>query len=306
MDTCANLADETQDMTGDVVWGADSSTYFYLKMDSEHRPHELWLHSIGTPQNSDILVHAESDAKFWMGVDKTASDRFLIIQAGGKETDECHIIDLAGVQGKDAHRQVVAKKVCVRPREFGVRYEVEHHGDKFFIVTNKDGAKCSKLISVDVSAVLSGGQSQWVDVNPYNPKVQIDGILPFKKHLAVFGRENGFVDLGERMDLGERRDSGERVDSEGGMDLGERVDSGKGVDLWIWGREWISGRGWICGVGLRAAPDFDGGRAGSDTRGAPDAHAGRGRPSACSAAGGGAERLTLPPVLPAAGAGRRG
>jgi len=195
MDTCANLVDETQDMTGDVIWGADSSTYFYLKMDSEHRPHELWLHSIGTPQNSDVLVHAESDAKFWMGVDKTASDRFLIIQAGGKETDECHIIDLAGVQGKDAHRQVVAKKVCVRPREFGVRYEVEHHGEKFFIVTNKDGAKCSKLISVDVSAVLSGGQSQWVDVNPYNPKVQIDGILPFKKHLAVFGRENGFEQL---------------------------------------------------------------------------------------------------------------
>lgn len=197
MESGQDLAnEETKDMTGDIVWGADSSTYFYLKMDSEHRPHQLWMHSIGTPQEQDLLVHSESDAKFWMGIDKTSSERFLVIQAGGKETDECHVIDLADIEGPAAHRQAAARKVCVRRREFGVRYDVEHLDDKFYIVTNKDGAKCSKLVCVDVSAVLTvGGQASWTDVKPYDPKIQIDGIVPFKKHIAIFGRENGFEQL---------------------------------------------------------------------------------------------------------------
>ena len=31
------LPDETEAMSGTIVWGADNSAYFYLKMDDEHR-----------------------------------------------------------------------------------------------------------------------------------------------------------------------------------------------------------------------------------------------------------------------------
>ena len=187
-----HLPDEIEEISGDITWGSDKSTLFYLKMDAEHRPHELWMHVLGTSIDEDILVHSEANQMFWMGIDKTQSDRFLVIQSGSKETDECHVIDLQGVIGGEAHKNAIKAKKCIREREFGVRYEVEHHMNKFYITTNINGCKNNKLVSVDVDSVLKSTKKPWIDVKPYDKTVQIEGVLPFQKFLAIFGREAGF------------------------------------------------------------------------------------------------------------------
>ena len=39
---------------------------------------------------------------------------------------------------------------CVAPREVGVEYEMEHWGDRFIIMTNRDGAEDYKLVTAPV------------------------------------------------------------------------------------------------------------------------------------------------------------
>ena len=45
------------------------------------------------------IVLTENDKRYWMGLDKSASDRFLITGVESKETSEYHVTDLHGVTG---------------------------------------------------------------------------------------------------------------------------------------------------------------------------------------------------------------
>ena len=72
----------------------------------------------------------------------------------------------------------------------GVRYSVEHHGDKFLIVTNKDGAMNNKFMSCTAQQVMEVPlTASWDEVKAYDPAVQIESITPFQTFLAIFGRE---------------------------------------------------------------------------------------------------------------------
>ena len=186
LETDSLLEDVIEEISGDFAWGADSSTLFYLKMDEEHRPNRLYMHTLGSSEDTLLLV--EDDSRFWMGIDKSASERFLFVGVESKETSEVRFIDLQGVVGSEAHRFAANRIKVIQPRVFGLRYEVEHHEDSFLIVTNENGAKNNKLVSCPVSDCDT---SNWKDVLPYDAKIQIDEVLPFKNYFAIFGRENG-------------------------------------------------------------------------------------------------------------------
>lgn len=53
------LADVIKETSGSFVWGADASTVFYEKMDAAHRPYQLWVHVMGTPQEEDVMLFEE-------------------------------------------------------------------------------------------------------------------------------------------------------------------------------------------------------------------------------------------------------
>ena len=81
---------------------------------------------------------------------------------------------------------------------------MEHHHGKFFFITNKDGARNNKLVVAPVAAYFpeSEGRSsslgeyiQWVDVRTYDASEQIEEVLPFKDHVAIFGRKRGVQQL---------------------------------------------------------------------------------------------------------------
>ena len=52
------------------------------------------MHVLGTPQSDDVLVLQEDDSRYWMGVSRTASDRFLVVGVESKETSEHYLLDL--------------------------------------------------------------------------------------------------------------------------------------------------------------------------------------------------------------------
>lgn len=192
-------------------------------MDEEHRPFQLWLHTIGT-DDEDILLFQEDDGKFWMGCGKTNSDDFLVVCSGSPETTECWMMDLRGIKGAAAHRaphetgeKDFKKKygaasavgstsftpalLCVQPREMGVRYDVEHHEDSLYMITNKDGAKNGKLMRSKLSwpsGPSSSGRElkdilKFSPVKPYDENVQIESFNPFKNFAVISGRKDGKV-----------------------------------------------------------------------------------------------------------------
>ena len=75
----------------------------------------------------------------------------------------------------------------IRPRENDLLYSVDHHGDRFFIVTNEN-AKNFKVVETPVA---SPDKEHWKDYLPYDPEVKVDSVDAFENHLVISERRNG-------------------------------------------------------------------------------------------------------------------
>ena len=174
-----DLPDQVPDTYYGVAWAGDNSTVFYTKVDDAMRPFQLWRHAVGTPADDDVLVHQEDDERFFLGVGLTKSERYVILGLESKITSEVHVLD--------ADRPDSAFRV-VQPREQGVEYSVDHHGESFLMVTNADGAENFKLVQAPAD---DPGRDRWTDVVPHRPDVKLDGIDVFAGHAVLFERAEG-------------------------------------------------------------------------------------------------------------------
>ena len=181
--------------------GSDDSCIYYTKLDDEHRPHQVWLHLLGTPQSEDTLLFQDDDGLFNVSVDKTLSGECVIISTDSIETSEAHVIFLPNPshnfeQSQSDHLSASKSMVLVQKRELGLRYNVDHQGSYLLVVTNEGGAKNGKLMRVKINdqserSSLTLRKENWTAVRPYDPLVEITHVLPFKRCVAVFGRSGG-------------------------------------------------------------------------------------------------------------------
>ena len=91
--TGKDLREALPDTRSAIVWGADSKTLFYVRLDANQRPLYVYRHRVGTPGKSDVLIYEEKDKGFYVGVDQTQSSRFVIIEAHDHQTTEIYLID---------------------------------------------------------------------------------------------------------------------------------------------------------------------------------------------------------------------
>ncbi|MDQ1373992.1 MAG: oligopeptidase, partial [Actinomycetota bacterium] len=162
-----------------TAWSADNRSFFYVKPDQAMRPFQLWRHALGTPADADVLVHQEDDERFYLGVGTTKDDRFILLHLGSKVTDEVWYLAADDPTGEFR---------VIEPRRQDVEYGVEHHGDRFFVVTNDEGAEDFKLMSAPDHAP---GRANWTEVIPHRPGVKLSGIDVYADHLVVFERSEG-------------------------------------------------------------------------------------------------------------------
>ena len=93
------------------------------------RPHQVWRHAIGTNQSADVLVFTEPDERFFVGIELSRSEQWIIIESASKTSSESWLIDAS---------EPVSKMQLVAQRQDDVEYTVDHWGDSFAIVTNLD------------------------------------------------------------------------------------------------------------------------------------------------------------------------
>lgn len=162
-----------------TAWAADGATFFYVRPDDAMRPYQLWRHRLGTPADDDVLVHTEDDDRFFLGVGTTKDERYLVLGLESKVTSEAWVLDASDPTGSFR---------LVEPRRQDVEYGLEHWNDRFFIVTNADGAENFKLVSAPVS---SPGHDHWREVVAHRPEVKLSGVDVFAGHLVLFERAEG-------------------------------------------------------------------------------------------------------------------
>ncbi len=162
-----------------LEWANDSRSFFYSWLDEHHRPVRVYHHRLGDDPANDRLVYEETDERFFVGVGKSLSKRFLYVVSGGNNMSEWYFVDAN--QPDDPLTLIAAR----RP---DFEYDVEDHGDRFLIRHNGDGAKDFQVSQTLISAPAP---ENWTDFIPHQPGRPVLGIYAFQDYLAVECRVDG-------------------------------------------------------------------------------------------------------------------
>ena len=174
------LPDEVPGTFYGSAWAADSQTLFYLTVDEQWRPYRVWRHRVGTPASDDVLVYEETDERFWVGVDTTRSEAYILIHIGSKITSEVRFIP---ADQPDTEPRIVL------PRRHGVDYTVEHQGDRFLILHN-DGA-----INFQLDAAPITDPTARQPVIPHRDDTRLLDVDAFADRIVVHFRRDGLTGL---------------------------------------------------------------------------------------------------------------
>jgi oligopeptidase B len=176
--TGQDLSDTIPNTRGEIVWARDGRTLFYVRLDEHHRPMFVYRHTAGTPVEQDVLIYQEPDNGFYVGVGRTQSGRFIVIDAHDHQTSECHLIDADAPDGPPR---------LVEPRRSGHEYSIEHHHDHLIITTNS-GGEDFRVCSAPITAPSMGN---WRELVPHKPGRLIIETVAFSEHLVRLEREDG-------------------------------------------------------------------------------------------------------------------
>ncbi|WMT75336.1 S9 family peptidase [Bradyrhizobium sp. Ash2021] len=177
-ETGTDLDDLVEETDGGVVWSTDAKSFFYVRLDDNHRPMQVWRHRLGTKQADDVLVYEEHDSGWFTHLHESSSGRFCVIAGGDHETSEQRLIDLAN---PEAPPRVVAV------RQEGVQYAVNDRGDQLFILTNADGAIDFKVATAPLA---SPDRANWRDLIPYREGIYLLDVELYADHMVRLERAN--------------------------------------------------------------------------------------------------------------------
>ena len=175
--------DIVENTDGGVVWTLDSQAFFYVRLDDNHRPMQVWRHRLGSAQADDVLIYQESDSGWFTHIHESASGRFCVIAGGDHETSEQRLIDLAD---PDAQPRLVTA------RQDGVQYDVADRGDMLFILTNADGAIDFKIVTAPLA---SPARANWRDLIAYRAGIYVLDIELYAGHLVRLERANALPSI---------------------------------------------------------------------------------------------------------------
>jgi oligopeptidase B len=175
------LADEIPNTFYGSAWSADGSTLFYITVDEAWRPYRVWRHVRGTANAEDQVVFEEPDERFWVGVDLTRSEKFIIVDVHSKVTSEVHVIPAD---------QPASPPRVIAPRQQGVEYSVEHHGHRFLILHNRE----AEDFALAYTSVDTPG-ADWTPLVEHEPGTRLLQVDAFARHMVISLRRNGLTGL---------------------------------------------------------------------------------------------------------------
>jgi oligopeptidase B len=176
------LPDVVENVFYGSAWSLDGEHLFYLTVDDAWRPHRVWRHRLGTPVSQDDLVLDEPDERYFVGVELSRSDAYVVIDIHSKVTSEVRVIP--------AGRPTEVPTI-IAPRRQGVEYSVEHDPARGrFLVLHNDGAEDFALGSTPADA-----PGAWETVIAHTPGTRLLGVDAFARDIVVPLRRDGLTAL---------------------------------------------------------------------------------------------------------------
>lgn len=175
--TGQTLPDVIEGVAPDLVWADDNRTLFYIENDPDTLlTVRVKKHVLGSDASHDPIVYEEADDSFYMGIDRTRDDRYIVIGVSSTVSDELRYAPASDPQDF----RILA------PRRREVEYDADHYGGRWVIRTNAGGATNFKLVTASDDAT-----SHWQDWVAHRDDVLIEGFELFDSFTAIAERSGG-------------------------------------------------------------------------------------------------------------------
>ncbi len=170
------LPNPVESATGNFTWSPDSQWLFWTFRDDNGRPTKIYRRP--ARGGEDVLVYEETDPGMFIGVGTTGSRAYIVITIGNQETSEARLIPAA---------DPLAEPRVFAARRTGVRYDAEHWGDRFVVLTNADDAIDFKLMWAAEDAT---DWADWTEWKPHRPGTFVMSTMAFQDHFVRRERVN--------------------------------------------------------------------------------------------------------------------
>ena len=175
------VVEDVAEKVGSVAWAADNKTLFYTVEDAAKRHYRLYRHVLGSGK-ADDLVYEEKDERFNVGVQRTRSRKYILLEIGSHTTSEMRFLPADQPNGEFK---------LISPRRQDHEYFVDDHGDQFLIRTNDQGRNF-RLVTAPIS---DPGEKNWKELVPHRPAVMLSNIDVFRDFYVRVERENALPHL---------------------------------------------------------------------------------------------------------------
>jgi oligopeptidase B len=164
-----------------VAWAADNKTLFYTTEDKvTKRSNQLWKHLMGHKQ--DTLLYEEKDERFHVQVDLTRSRAYLLLSISSHTASEVRYLPANRPNGR---WRLVLK------RRANIEYDVDHHGDHFYLRINDTGRNF-RLVSASIADLKP---AHWQEIVPHRTDVMLEDVDLFQHYLVLHERDKGLAQL---------------------------------------------------------------------------------------------------------------
>jgi len=183
LETGEILPDRISGTNGYVAWAGDSRTMFYTTQnDVTLRSENVYRHVLGNDPDNRDLVYYEEDETYRVGVFTTKSRKYIMIVSSSTLSTEYRYAEASSPAGDFT---------LFHPRERDMRYSVDHHGDKFYILTNWDA------MNFRLMETTTGRSSKeyWSELIPHRDDVLLSNMEIFNDYLVLSERKNGLRQL---------------------------------------------------------------------------------------------------------------
>lgn len=168
-----------ENTSGSFEWANDSATVYYVRKHAKTLlPYQVYRHRVGSDPQQDELIYQELDDTFYVELDKTTSERFILIHLSSTTSSEILLLD---ADRADSRPQMFV------PRRKDHEYAIDHYHQHFCIRSNKDGKNFGLYQSDRVD------EAQWQTLIAPCVEVMLEGFSLFRDWLVVEERREGLT-----------------------------------------------------------------------------------------------------------------
>lgn len=157
----------------ELCWAEDNRTLLFTRYDATQRPASVW--TMQRDGHEPVQIYQERDTEFWVGLGKTRSKAWLVLESASKDTSECHLIP--------AHAPATPPR-CVRRREPGVEYALVHRPGHFYVLHNHQ----SPHFRLDVAAETQ--PDDWHPLIDHRDSHTLEAVDAFAWGLVITERDH--------------------------------------------------------------------------------------------------------------------